>query len=240
MNLSERYYTESLYPLQDGVMKVVQELKLPFYLTGGTALSRHYFNHRYSDDLDLFVNNDSAYDEHVARIFTALEMSQRRADLRIRYPSIQKSEYFTTFVVSTPDEVVHLKIDLINDVAPHYGDIEFNPTLGRIDSRQNILSNKISALTRFEAKDYADVWIIAKHLSFSWHKVIEEARTKEAGVDCILLYDLIRSFPLDVLPAIKWSMEIDAKKFRDDLYQLAEDMLFMRSNSLLPDAVQIV
>jgi hypothetical protein len=46
------------------------------------------FDHRYSDDLDLFVNNDSAYDEHVARIFAALEMSQRRADLRIRYPNV--------------------------------------------------------------------------------------------------------------------------------------------------------
>jgi predicted nucleotidyltransferase component of viral defense system len=32
--------------------------KIPvgFYLTGGTALSRAYLNHRYSDDLDFFVN----------------------------------------------------------------------------------------------------------------------------------------------------------------------------------------
>jgi hypothetical protein len=141
-------------------MKVVQELKLPFYLTGGTALSRHYFKHRYSDDLDLFVNNDSAYDEHVARIFAALEMSQRRADLRIRYPSIQKSEYFTTFVVSTPDEVVHLKIDLINDVAPHYGDIEFNPTLGRIDSRQNIRSDALRGERLCRCLDYCEAFIV--------------------------------------------------------------------------------
>jgi len=35
----------------------VKKSGTPFYLTGGTALSRGYFNHRYSDDLDLFVNN---------------------------------------------------------------------------------------------------------------------------------------------------------------------------------------
>ena len=28
--------------------QIVQGLALPFYLTGGTALSRHYFAHRYS------------------------------------------------------------------------------------------------------------------------------------------------------------------------------------------------
>ncbi|MBW7858763.1 MAG: nucleotidyl transferase AbiEii/AbiGii toxin family protein [Leptonema sp. (in: Bacteria)] len=33
-------------------MKCVSDLKLPFFLTGGTALSRFYLNHRYSDDLD--------------------------------------------------------------------------------------------------------------------------------------------------------------------------------------------
>jgi len=38
----------NLYPLQDGVLRIVQGLALPFYLTGGTALSRHYFAHRHS------------------------------------------------------------------------------------------------------------------------------------------------------------------------------------------------
>lgn len=38
-----------------------KKLETPFYLTGGTALSRHYFNHRYSDDIVLFVNSNSNY-----------------------------------------------------------------------------------------------------------------------------------------------------------------------------------
>lgn len=46
------YYEESLYRLQNGVLNTVKSLNTPFYLTGGTALSRGYYNHRYSDDLD--------------------------------------------------------------------------------------------------------------------------------------------------------------------------------------------
>ena len=36
------YYREKLYPFQDGILKIVNDLRLPFYLTGGTALSRFY------------------------------------------------------------------------------------------------------------------------------------------------------------------------------------------------------
>lgn len=51
------YYNDTLYPLQDKVLKLIDDLDTPFYLTDGTALSRCYLNHRYSDDLDLFVND---------------------------------------------------------------------------------------------------------------------------------------------------------------------------------------
>jgi len=34
-----------------------------FYLTGGTALGRFYLNHRYSEDLDFFVNADPEFKE---------------------------------------------------------------------------------------------------------------------------------------------------------------------------------
>jgi len=57
MESYEKFYTESLYPFQDGVLKLINALKTPFYLTGGTAISRHYYNHRYSDDLDFFYES---------------------------------------------------------------------------------------------------------------------------------------------------------------------------------------
>jgi len=40
----------------DKVLALIRRTDTAFYLTGGTALGRHYLHHRYSDDLDLFVN----------------------------------------------------------------------------------------------------------------------------------------------------------------------------------------
>jgi hypothetical protein len=66
MNSYEPFYRDKLYPFQDGVMHTVKGVGTPFYLTGGTALSRFYFGHRYSDDLDYFVNSDPGFPKHSA------------------------------------------------------------------------------------------------------------------------------------------------------------------------------
>ncbi len=54
-------YFKRLYPLQDAVLDAFGKVETGFYLTGGTAASRGYLNHRFSDDLDLFVNDDSRF-----------------------------------------------------------------------------------------------------------------------------------------------------------------------------------
>ncbi|MFA5806633.1 MAG: nucleotidyl transferase AbiEii/AbiGii toxin family protein [Melioribacteraceae bacterium] len=48
------FYENRLYPLQDAVLGLLDQER--FYLTGGTCLSRFYFNHRYSEDLDFFCD----------------------------------------------------------------------------------------------------------------------------------------------------------------------------------------
>lgn len=47
------YYENFLYPFQDQIFALIQTDA--FYLGGGTCLSRFYYNHRYSDDLDFFL-----------------------------------------------------------------------------------------------------------------------------------------------------------------------------------------
>lgn len=92
---------------------------------------------------------------------------------------------FTQVFVHAPAVPQHsLKIDFVNGVAAHYGDFETNERLGTIDSWRNILSNKISALFRFESKDVADIWIISKKKKFDWKTILEEAKTpacRQAG-----------------------------------------------------------
>ena len=61
MNTREEYYKKKLYPLQDGIIEIIKNTHFPFYLTGGTALSRCYYQHRYSDDLDFFSISNNRF-----------------------------------------------------------------------------------------------------------------------------------------------------------------------------------
>ena len=45
----EEHFTR-LYPLQDAVLAAFAATDTEFYLTGGTAASRAYLGHRFSDD----------------------------------------------------------------------------------------------------------------------------------------------------------------------------------------------
>ena len=127
---------------------------------------------------------------------------------------------------------ISLKIDLVNDIARHYGKIKSDETFGRIDSWRNILSNKISAIFRYEAKDFADILFISKNEDFNWQEIIDEAKTKEAGVDPVAVFEILKSFPADVLKTVKWVSEIDEELFIRDLSIIAEDILNGSDNSM--------
>ena len=236
MKQSAKFYQELLYPFQDGILSIVKKLNTPFYLTGGTALSRHYFNHRFSDDLDLFMNGNKSYSRYVEEIFHALEKNKVAGEFSIDYQRLRKEEDYTQLFLKKKAAQgsidVELKIDLINDVAAHYGDFEKSKVLGQVDSWRNILSNKLSAIFRYEAKDFVDIWIIARKKAFNWKEIILEAKTKEAGVDPIAIFEIIKSFPPDVLSSIKWDRHVDEKIFSSDLSTIADAIFYGKENTL--------
>jgi len=117
------YDIEKLYLLQDKFLIFWKTLKLPFYLTGGTALGRFYLNHRYSEDLVFFVNQDEEFnwktvffetkekkqdishevlvefilnygnDKSVKKLFNLLEINQV-ADIFYKQTNRQRVNYF--------------------------------------------------------------------------------------------------------------------------------------------------
>ena len=234
MNSFEQFYRENLYPLQDGAMSIIKKLNTPFFLTGGTALSRHYFNHRYSDDLDLFVASDKSYQGWIEKVLEALFHEEQRSTIVVERNTIRRLKEFTQVFVHAPASPQHsLKIDFVNDVAAHYGDFETDERLGAIDSWRNILSNKISALFRFEPKDVADIWIISKQKEFEWKTILEEAKTKEAGVEPEVIYNIILSFPVEKFDIIRWVQKPDYRDVKKDLAKLADDLFYAKENSLI-------
>jgi len=239
MNVSGKYYEEKLYPLQNGVLNLVQKAETPFFLTGGTALSRYYTHHRYSDDLDLFVLSDPEYSAFVDTILQRLIAAENTGVFHLDRNSLNKGKAYTQFFITdSKQNGIELKVELINDVAAHYGSITCDPILGRIDSLRNILSNKLTALFRSEPKDVVDIHAIASQQKFNWIDIVTEAKNKEVGADPDVIYDILNSFPLKYLDTIKWISRPDTTIFKHELQTIADDILYGRNNSLAPLAAK--
>ncbi len=239
MNVSEKYYEENLYPLQNGVLSIVQKAETPFFLTGGTALSRYYTHHRYSDDLDFFVISDPEYAKHVSIILQRLIEAEDSGIFHLDRNSLNKGKAYTQmFITAAKQTKTELKIEFINDVAAHYGSIAYDPILGRIDSLRNILSNKLTALFRSEPKDVVDIHAIALQQNFNWRDIVTEAKSKEVGADPEIIYDMLHSFPLKYLDTIKWISQPDTDTFKHEIQTIAYDILHGSNNSLAPQSAK--
>jgi len=227
--MPSQYYEENLYPLQNGVLEIISRCETRFYLTGGTALSRGYYQHRYSDDLDLFVNNDTDYAEQTELILSALHKAGFTQDKKSDF---RRYDNFISIVIVNEKFDASLKIDFINDVAAHYGEISGTGLFYRTDSTRNILSNKITALFRMEAKDVADIREIALHDSFNWKELVLEASEKEGGLEIPILVRYLQGMPQRKFEDINWIRKPDWKQFKNDIGVIAGEILRGSDNSL--------
>jgi predicted nucleotidyltransferase component of viral defense system len=223
--MTENHYQNALYPLQNYILSLINKLDLPFYLTGGTALSRHYLFHRYSDDLDLFVNEHSEFRLLIDAIDRCFQHN------KVDYRALSRSDDFVRMEIHSPEKLV-LKLDLVNDLVPHFGDFALSPELGKVDNVMNILSNKISAIPRLEIKDFADIIWIARKYQFNWETLIKEAFEKDAWVNPL---DLGRYFyELDErrFQQIRWIKPVDSTTMKSSCDQIANDIVRGWDNSL--------
>ena len=218
------FYSAKLYPFMDRVLALIRQADTAFYLTGGTALGRHYLHHRYSDDLDLFVNAAGDFREQVKKAMEAL----RRGGI-----ALEPGTAAETFVrILAREEGTPLKIDFINDVTFHYGDCQEAPFYPRIDHWRNILSNKLRTLSRREPKDIADILSIARRFSFAWPNIFSEARQKDLWVEPLEISRMIQEFPAELLGVVKWVQPCDPGAFASDLKAMHRDIFHGLDNSL--------
>ncbi len=174
MTNNPAFYFDVLYPFQDQVIAAINKVDTGFYLTEGTAASRGYLQHRFSDDLDYFVNDDDRFGLWVERIIQALN-TEWQCDV------FMKEERFARLNLSRKD--ISLKVEMINDVPARVGDVQIHSVLGRLDSAENILANKVTALlSREEPKDLADIWGFCCQKNLSLRDAITDAQSKAAGV----------------------------------------------------------
>ena len=226
MQPSPKYYEEILYPLQDKVLKALNDLDTGFYLTGGTALSRVYLYHRYSDDLDFFVNEAKNFMYEVKKNIDVLRaVFQEEIELALI------TDTFVRIFINDPDAT--LKIEFVNDVSYRHGEFAETVLFKRTDTPGNILSNKIGALSRREAKDLVDIIGIARKYSFNWKEVIAEAKMKDMWVDESEVMLILKEFPISKLEEVKWIESYNPEIFKQNLNIILNDLFTGRDNSLV-------
>ena len=143
-----------------------------FYLTGGTALSAFFLNHRHSDDLDFFTNAPD-----ITFLFPLLKKFEQGGKLVIesRTPQYMRTRFKG-----------ELKIDFVQDIPFRVG-IPFQHKRWKIDALENIALNKVSAIQgRLDVKDYVDLYFLLREdpeKIFPW---LKQARQKDGSIEPFL------------------------------------------------------
>lgn len=219
--MDHAFYFDKLYPFQDRVLQVLNELETGFYLSGGTAASRAYLNHRFSDDLDFFVDDDERFGLWAARTIQGL-LGQTRWHSQV----LLQEERFVRLVLSEGEML--LKIELINDVPARVGQVGQHPVLGCIDSPENILANKVTALMdREEPKDIADVWGFCCLMDLSLEDAIAGAQGKAAGIFPADLARILLSVTRTDWEQVRWIKAPAAERFIADVQALGESLILV-------------
>ncbi|MBC8400045.1 MAG: nucleotidyl transferase AbiEii/AbiGii toxin family protein [Candidatus Marinimicrobia bacterium] len=191
---------KELYRLQDEVLREIFMTDHDFYLTGGTCLSRFYHHKRYSLDLGFFNHNNDLYSSQLIEIQTSL-------DKHFTVAVSVKAKDFTRVLI---DET--LQIDFVNERIPRMDLIIILDSGIKIDSIDNMLSNKLTAVMgRDDPKDIFDIYLIARYYSFSWKAILESCRDKLA----FNLEDLVmrlKTFPQELFTMLN----LVDKNFLDD------------------------
>jgi len=207
-----------LYKLQDEVLSIIVELKSDFYLTGGTALHRFYYDARYSDDLDFFVTNSENMNESFDEIVQDLKSLGYKVLLDV------KARDFCRVTINKI-----LQLDFVNDRVYRYKKSNIINGI-KIDNKINILTNKINTIiNRDEEKDVFDLFCLTYYEEFNWGDIFKIANKKAVIEKDVFIYRL-KQFPISWLQRIKKIKEIEITS--NDIDILCDDVLNEADNSL--------
>lgn len=216
---------------QQLVLAKISELALVsenFFLTGGTALSVFYLQHRVSEDIDLF----STHFQDLSTIDIILKRSF--AD---ELAVVQSSQAFYSYLIRG------IKTDVVFDPLSASQVRQFVKIAGGekvlVDTLDNIASNKLAAAaSRSEPKDLVDLYFISQ-LVWSGNKeesllaCYEMAKRKEALLDdpataayqIEMLYDRVSSQKEKILPPLK--KPIDWRSFQENVRSVIDTIYHM-------------
>lgn len=117
-------------------------------------------------------------------------------------------------------------MEFINDVPSRVGLPIDHPVLGRLDSAENILANKVTAiLDRREPKDDADIWGFCVGVKLDLAQAITAAQGKAAGIFPPDLARVLLGVATTDWEAVRWINSPDSEQYLTDLKRLGESLL---------------
>lgn len=171
-------------------------LKDSFFLTGGTALSAFYLQHRYSEDLDFFTEIPDA----VGNVLPYLELVKK--DMPIQIEARRTFNTFTELVITSDETKEKVLLHFAQDSPYRLKPTIFNKDYGiYIDNLLDISCNKFSALfDRHDMKDFVDIYFIDKE-EIRFENIYSNAKKKHLGLDDYWLSQALRYInDLTILP----------------------------------------
>lgn len=147
-----------------------QILSSVFYLTGGTALTEFYLQHRYSDDLDFFTAEDFPHIE-VEKFIKTLKI--KLSAKFVSYKKLYDRRIFIFQFENKPELKIEFSLYPFKQIKQfeNFGGIS-------VDSLEDIATNKLMAMIdRNEPKDFFDLYfLLDKH--FNLMRLVENINKK--------------------------------------------------------------
>lgn len=141
-----------------------------FYFTGGTPLAAFYLQHRYSEDLDFF----SEQEIDVAMIDVFFQKHKRV--LGITSIDFQQSFNRNLFFLTCNGEVLKTEFTYFPFKRIELGKPQFGIA---VDSMLDIAVNKLFAIyQRTKARDYIDLYCLCREHGYTVDDLIKKARIK--------------------------------------------------------------
>lgn len=186
-----------------------------FFLTGGTALAAFYLGHRQSKDLDFF----SLSDFDTLRLEKVIEEIAQETGAAIKV-KVKSKTYHEIYLEDRKGGWIQ-RLDFIREQPVVFGQRKKIDSI-TVDSLENIASGKILTLySRFEAKDYLDLYFIGKETKLDLMRLFEKTKRKDLGLNEFYFANMIAEvenlshFPKTIKPFNKKDLE----KFYLDLSQ---------------------
>lgn len=203
-----RYYRQMLYPLQDKILALLNDEL--FYLTGGTCLSRFYYDHRFSEDLDFFFDgNGYPLYQFETEFIGLIKKIKGNFDIEITVNSTTFKRAFCK------NDNINLKLEFIYEPYPRIGAVVKKGNFF-IDTKENIAVNKLTAIyTRKTVKDYFDLYHLLRE--YSLVDLLEKTKIK-----------LVPPAFEDLIIALKESI-FEGEVLTDKIYDVGEFKRFIEN-----------